>query len=107
MTTLDLLPIRPSRVSSSEKLIEKTLNSRCRKVGAWSIKLVPRFIKGLPDRLILAPGGRVFFVEVKTTGKKPTPAQLLVHRKLKGLGFNVYILDTLTAINNILELELC
>ena len=92
-------------INYSEKLLEKTLTARCRKVGAWAIKLVPTFIKGLPDRLILAPNGRVFFVEVKTTGKKPTPAQLLIHRKLEALGFRVYVLDSLDQLESILKTE--
>jgi len=78
----------------SEKLIERKLASEVRKLGGWSIKLLPFLIEGLPDRLVLLPGGRLFFVEVKTTGQKPTPIQLYIHEKIRKLGFLVHVIDS-------------
>lgn len=80
-------------MTTSEKLLERQLVKECKAAGAWAIKLLPFQFAGLPDRMVLQKGGRVFFVEVKTTGKEPSPAQLRVHGKLRGLGFRVYILD--------------
>ena len=40
------------------------------------------------------PGGKAFFVEVKTTGKKPTKLQAAVHRILRELGFQVFVVDS-------------
>ncbi len=87
----------------SEKLIEKTLNAEVKSLGGWSLKLLCQFVTGLPDRLVLLPGGIIFFVEVKSTGKKPTPVQRLVHEKLRRLGFTVHVVDSLKQLNQILN----
>ena len=87
----------------SEKLIEKTLVAEVKTLGGWAIKLLCTYVTGLPDRLVLLPGGVVFFVEVKTTGKKPTAVQRLVHEKLRKLGFTVHVVDSLKQLNSILN----
>jgi len=79
----------------SEKLIEKTLNDEVKKLGGWSLKLPCVYVAGLPDRLVLLPGGVVFFAELKSTGKKPTLLQKKTHERLRLLGFDVYVIDTL------------
>jgi len=86
----------------SEKLLERKLRQKIDQLGGWSIKLLSSHITGLPDRLCLLPGGRVIFVEVKTTRKKPKKIQLKVHEKLRGLGFQVEIIDTSLKIKEIL-----
>lgn len=87
----------------SEKLIEKTLVAEVKSLDGWAIKLLCTYVTGLPDRLVLLPGGVVFFVEVKTTGKKPTAVQRVVHKKLRGLGFTVHVVDSLKQLNSILN----
>lgn len=91
----------------SEKLIEKTLVALVKQHGGWSLKLLCTFVTGLPDRLVLLPGGVIFFAELKSTGETPTPRQRLVHRKLRRLGFTVHVIDTLeqlhTIFNKLLE----
>jgi len=87
----------------SEKLIEKTLAAEVKKLGGWSLKLLSTYVTGLPDRLILLPGGVIFFVEVKTTGKKPTTIQLIIHERLRRLGFRVEVIDSLKQLNQILN----
>lgn len=85
----------------SEKVLEKTFSdqlNRTKKV--WVIKLLSTFIKGLPDRMILCKGGYVGFAEIKTTGKKPTKIQLYIHDKLRGLGFEVLIIDDIESRDN-------
>ena len=87
----------------SEKLIEKTLVAEVHKLGGWAIKLLCTYVTGLPDRMVLLPGGVIFFVEVKSTGKKPTAVQKLVHEKLRRLGFTVYIIDSLEQLHQTLN----
>lgn len=77
----------------SEKTLEKKLGLHAKKLGGLSLKLLCNHFTGLPDRLVLLPNGRIMFVEVKTTGKKPTKRQLHVHAKLQGLGFTVLVLE--------------
>ena len=56
-------------------------------------KLVSPGTDGMPDRMILLPGGRIGFVEVKAPGKKPRPLQIKRHGQLRALGFPVFVLD--------------
>ena len=75
-----------------ERTFSEKLNGT-RKV--WAIKLLSTLIKGLPDRMVICRGGYVGFAEIKTTGKKPTKAQLLVHSRIEALGFKVFVIDDL------------
>ena len=56
----------------------------------------------MPDRLVLLPGGRVIFVEVKAPGMRPRPLQLRVHELLRRLGFVVHVLDGAEQIEAVL-----
>lgn len=80
----------------SEKDLERTFAEKLNRTKkVWVIKLLSTFIKGLPDRMIICQGGYVGFAEIKTTGKKPTKIQLLIHSKLEELGFKVFVIDDL------------
>ena len=85
----------------SEKLLEAKLKDHIKKLGGWSIKILSMHINGLPDRLCLIPGGGLFFAEIKTTKKKPELIQKVMHRKLKKLGFEVYVIDNSELIKEI------
>lgn len=90
-------------VIESEKVLEKYLVSEVKSLGGWVVKMLSGLVTGLPDRLILLPGGVVAFVEVKTTGKKATPRQLIVHKQLMALGFRVEVMDSKDGINNFIN----
>jgi len=90
----------------SEKLLERKLGRKVRAAGGISIKLLSTHITGLPDRMCLLPGGRVFFAEIKTTGKKPTKIQKAIHSKFMKLGFNVYVIDRSSQIDDICRKEI-
>lgn len=86
-----------------ESTIEKHLVDSVKKMGGWALKIMPTVVNGLPDRLCLLPGGRIFFVETKATGETARPLQKLIHRKLVKLGFKVYVPDSIEKINLILK----
>ena len=88
----------------SEKVLEKYLVAEVKSLGGWAVKLLSGLVTGLPDRLILLPGGVVAFVEVKTTGKQPSPTQWVIHKQLRGLGFRVEVLDSKEGINNFINI---
>lgn len=87
----------------SEKLIEKKLTNKVKASGGWCLKLLSAHITGLPDRLCLFSGGRILFVELKTTNKKPRKIQLFIHNKLRALGFRVEVVDTSEQIESIIR----
>lgn len=87
----------------SEKVLERRLSREVKTLGGWTIKLLSYLVRGLPDRLVLIQG-LAFFCEIKTTGKEPPPAQLLMHKKLKKLGFTVYLIDSHESLNEFLKI---
>jgi len=87
----------------NEKAIEQKLVLAVKSMGGIAPKFVSPGFDGMPDRLILLPGGSVAFVEVKAPGNKPRPLQLARHKLLRDLGFKVYVLDSVAGIETILS----
>ena len=85
---------------------EATLERRCgafvRREGGWSLKLWPT-VSGLPDRLVLMPVGRVYFVEFKTLTGRVSPIQKRVHAVLDRLGFPVFVVRTFDEFKEVLN----
>lgn len=48
---------------------------------------------GWPDRMFIAPNGRVFWIEFKRPGHKPTPIQFALHCQLRGRKHDVAVID--------------
>lgn len=88
---------------TTEKRIEKKLRDACRKMGGIAIKLYSLSLTGLPDRMVLMPGGRIWFVELKSERGKLSAMQDFVHRFLRNLGFKVEVLNSGDALDNFLE----
>ena len=86
----------------SEKDIERKFVLTVKKEGGIAPKFVSPGFDGMPDRIVMMPGGRIGFVEVKDTGKKPRPLQVARHRLLAGLGFRVFVLDRQEQIPDII-----
>ena len=76
-----------------EKTLERKLVDAVKALGGISPKFVSPGFDGMPDRLVLLPGSRLAFVEVKAMGCKPRPLQVSRHGMLRRLGFKVYVLD--------------
>ena len=85
-----------------EKIIEQKLVKAVKDMGGIAPKFTSPGFDGMPDRIVLLPGGHMAFVEVKAPGEKPRPLQLARHRLLRGLGFKVYVLDDEQQIEKIL-----
>ena len=85
-----------------EKEIEKKLALEVKKLGGLAVKFVSPGFDGMPDRILLMPGGKMAFVEVKAPGKRSRPLQMARHKLLRGLGFSVFILDGESQIGGII-----
>ena len=86
-----------------EKQIEQKLVQAVRKSGGMCLNFVSPNFDGMPDRLILLPGGKIAFAELKAPGKKPRPLQLARHKTLTNLGVRVYVIDSAEQIGAILD----
>lgn len=76
-----------------EAAVERAFVDACKKAGFWAVKLPGVLQAGLPDRVVLRPGGRIAFVELKRPGGKCTELQLRTHERLLALGFEVHVID--------------
>lgn len=90
-------------MSYSEKQIEHALTLMVKARGGIAPKLVSPSFAGMPDRLVLLPGGVFAFAELKAPGMKPRPLQVARHRLLRDLGFKVYVIDGIEQIGEILD----
>lgn len=73
-------------------------------LGGLCIKLNPFGYAGIPDRLVLLPGGIAVFFELKRpVGGKYEPLQLRWHSKLRQLGFKVFVCNTKASVDAALE----
>ena len=86
-----------------ESAVEKYLTTEAKKRGGMSVKFVSPGLDGVPDRLVLLPGGKLAFVELKAPGKKMRPLQINRARHLTALGFRVYCADRKEMIGGILD----
>ncbi len=86
-----------------EKAIERKLLMAVKAGGGIAPKFTSPGFDGMPDRIVLLPGGHMAFVEVKAPGKRPRSIQLARHELLRRLGFMVYVLDNDKQIGDLLD----
>ena len=90
-------------MTDTEKSIEQALVCLAKRRGGMAVKFLSPGLDGVPDRLLLFPGGRLAFVELKAPGKKMRPLQIKRKRQLEQLGFAVYCIDNKEMIGGILD----
>lgn len=74
--------------------------------GCLSLKMQIPGWRNWPDRQILCKNGHVFFIEFKLPGEEPRKGQIYRHKKLREMGFSVYVCDNLADAKRILRDEL-
>ena len=89
--------------SPRERDVERKLTQVVKSMGGLCPKFISPGMDGMPDRVVLLPGGRIAFAELKAPGRKPRPLQLKRKRQLEALGFHVYIIDATEQIGGILR----
>jgi hypothetical protein len=89
-----------------EQEIELQLVRAVKKMGGRAVKFMSPGFDGMPDRLVLLPGGKCGFVEVKAPGKKPRALQRVRIEMLRVWGFKVYVLDAKEQIEEIIN-DIC
>lgn len=85
-----------------ERDIEAYLAKRCKEIGALADKFTSPQRRSVPDRMITF-NGRVLFVELKATGKKPTEAQVRDHERRRAAGAEVVWLDSKEAAEHLMS----
>lgn len=88
----------PEGGAMREAEIEQRLVSVAKRRGFTAEKFTSPGRRSVPDRIVWGGAGRLFFVECKATGAKPTPAQERDHAKRRAAGFLVFVVDSYEAV---------
>lgn len=87
-------------ISHSESQLEKILCDTVKEMGGMALKFVSPGRAGVPDRIILMPNGKIYFVEMKSPRGEVNPIQEYVFEKFEKLGSKVHIINSVEAIKN-------
>ena len=76
-----------------EKDIERRVCDYAKRRNVLPYKFTSPNRAAVPDRLFVAPGGRIWFCEFKREGEKPTEPQKREHDRLRAQGAIVFVVD--------------
>lgn len=85
-----------------ERELERHFSKECKRLRLESLKIIPRFSVGWPDRLVILEESVVLWVELKTITGIISPKQHKIHNMLRSLGHRVLVLRTKEEITNAL-----
>ena len=92
-----MLELEDLNLAPKRKLLEKDIESKvvryAEKKGWRGMKFVSPNYRSVPDRIFFRHPGRVFFIEFKKGGEKPTEKQQREIDRLKAEGFSVFVVD--------------
>lgn len=77
-----------------ESTLERRLVREVERIGGRAPKWVSPGNRGVPDRIVILPGGRTIFVEMKKPGESLEPLQRKWAKELIGMGHEVYKIDS-------------
>lgn len=97
------------RIARSEASIEAAACRKINKTGCVAKKFATMFTRADPDRIIFCPlkgSGHTYFIEFKRPGEDPTAQQEKAHRKLRRMGYSVYVCRSVEEAVTVHNLEL-
>lgn len=86
-----------------EKELEKIFCGLVARAGGKAYKFVSPGNDGVPDRLVVLPGGRVGFVELKRPGEHPGKLQAFRLEELENLGCYAAVVDSLKQAEAVID----
>jgi len=87
-----------------EKQLEKKLKTEVEKLGGLCLKLVTPGFTGIPDRLVIMPGGNIWFVEMKAPGAERSERQKTVFGVLRLQGCKAAVIDSYELLESLLTM---
>lgn len=85
-----------------ESFIEAFLVRHVTAKGGMCLKQEWINTRGAPDRLVVLPG-KLMMVELKAPGVKPEPHQLRMHERLRALGVQVEVIDSVERVEELFK----
>lgn len=86
-----------------EAKIENYLKKQIESIGGKAYKFVSPGVSGVPDRIVLLPQGKIFFIELKASDKKLRKLQEYRAKELRNLGFDVRTIDSMVKVDLFIE----
>ena len=86
-----------------ESKIEEWLVNQVKQMGGIADKFVSPANPGVPDRLVIMPNGRIYFVELKATWGHASNIQKWQHDRYKKCGADVRIIKGMDAAKKFVE----
>lgn len=86
-----------------EQQIEQKLRIAVKAKGGLALKFVSPGTAGVPDRIVMIPGGRLYFVELKAPGKHLSPKQVKMVEVLERLGHKVRVIDSTQQVKEFMD----
>jgi hypothetical protein len=80
-----------------ESSLEAYFRTVVRRSGGHTFKLAPTEA-GIPDRLAVMPGGKIYLVELKRDRARISPIQAVWHNRMRSMGVGVAVLAGREAI---------
>lgn len=86
---------------------EKTIERACKAIAAERdcllLKMFPGSATGIPDRLLLMPGGDCCFIEMKAENGRMSPIQRHWQERLQRKGFKAHTVYSVDQFRNLLD----
>lgn len=86
-----------------ESIIESYLKKEITKLNGLCLKWVAPGTRGVPDRIIIMPKGRTYFVEMKQANGRIDKLQKYVHKQFAARDHYVYVLWSKSDVNNFIS----
>lgn len=87
-----------------ESAVERKLVDGIKALGGVAFKFVSPGNTGVPDRIIILPGGAIYFVELKTDVGRLSKVQIMQIERLEKLGARVAVLYGADSVATFLKL---
>lgn len=86
-----------------ESTLERRLVREVKRIGGMAPKWVSPGNRGVPDRIVILPEGRIVFVEMKAPGNPLDPLQVRWAKILQEMGHQVYKIDSIETIERFIQ----
>lgn len=90
-------------MGSKENRVERRLIDGVKTLGGITFKFISPGCAGVPDRVVILPGGAVHFVELKAQGGRASALQQRVLAKLRRMDVTALVLTGIDEVERYLD----
>ncbi len=87
----------------SESQLERKFYDSVKRIGGLPLKFISPGRAGVPDRIVLMPEGKIYFVELKKPNGKISMIQDYIFKNFAALGFKVHIINSVESLEKFLK----